>query len=305
MTKCKLSTIILSLFGLILVAQNPSSSSSKLDSLSNKEKAEEIVKKSRFVIFPGCEKEDDKYECFANKLQDFIVGNLSKDAKEHLVRHSSNDTVVIYANIHYFKSGYKNLNTSKLKGFVNGFDDYLIPIKNSLPKVEPALDYRGESTSNSVALTLGFILNKQNFEIVPLYGYQPELESKQIKSFDIVENPPVHPNCNQEANNKKKQECLSYNISSFLSNNFNINAFREANLAVGKHRVFVTFKIDTKGNVIEPNARGPHNLVEKEAKRVVLLLPKFKPGHVRGKPVIVPYSLPIISEIQDNTTKKN
>ena len=39
--------------------------------------------------------------------------------------------------------------------------------------------------------------------------------------------------------------------------------------------------------------------LEKEAQRVINLLPKMKPGKQRGKAVIVPYSLPIIFQVQD------
>jgi len=53
------------------------------------------------------------------------------------------------------------------------------------------------------------------------------------------------------------------------------------------------------GNVIGVRARAPHPRLEKEAVRVINLLPKMKPGRQRGKAVIVPYSLPIIFQVQD------
>jgi protein TonB len=46
-------------------------------------------------------------------------------------------------------------------------------------------------------------------------------------------------------------------------------------------------------------ARAPHPRLVKEATRVVNLLPKMKPGKQRGKAVVVPYSLPIIFQVQD------
>ena len=59
------------------------------------------------------------------------------------------------------------------------------------------------------------------------------------------------------------------------------------------------FKIDKRGNVTSVRARAPHPRLEKEAVRVIKLLPKFEPGKQRGKAVIVPYSLPIIFQVQD------
>ena len=67
----------------------------------------------------------------------------------------------------------------------------------------------------------------------------------------------------------------------------------------GRQRISVIFKIDRTGSVIGVRARAPHPRLEKEAVRVINLLPKMKPGRQRGKAVIVPYSLPIIFQVQD------
>ena len=39
--------------------------------------------------------------------------------------------------------------------------------------------------------------------------------------------------------------------------------------------------------------RGPDKILEKEAARIIGLLPKMEPGKQRGKSVRVPYSIPI------------
>ena len=67
----------------------------------------------------------------------------------------------------------------------------------------------------------------------------------------------------------------------------------------GRQRISVIFKIDKTGSVTGVRARAPHPRLEKEAQRVINLLPKMKPGKQRGKAVIVPYSLPIIFQVQD------
>ena len=58
-------------------------------------------------------------------------------------------------------------------------------------------------------------------------------------------------------------------------------------------------KIDKKGNVTGVRSRAPHPRLEKEAARVINMLPKMKPGRQRGKAVVVPYSLPITFQVQD------
>ena len=65
------------------------------------------------------------------------------------------------------------------------------------------------------------------------------------------------------------------------------------------------FKIDKEGNIIDIKARAKHPNLEKEAIRVISLLPKLiKPGYQRGKPVIVPYSLPIIFNVVADIPKE-
>ena len=72
----------------------------------------------------------------------------------------------------------------------------------------------------------------------------------------------------------------------------------------GRQRIAVIFKIDKRGNVTGVRSRGPHPSLEEEAIRVISLLPKMKPGLQNGKPVVVPYSLPIIFEVQDEDEPK-
>jgi protein TonB len=64
---------------------------------------------------------------------------------------------------------------------------------------------------------------------------------------------------------------------------------REANI---QGRVTVMFVIDKEGNVINVRARGSvgGSELEEEAIRIVNLLPQFKPGIHRGKPVNVSFS---------------
>ena len=91
---------------------------------------------------------------------------------------------------------------------------------------------------------------------------------------------------------------MSKKISQFVNKKFNTDLAGDLGLS-GRQRINVIFKIDRTGNVVGIRARAPHPGLEKEAKRVIGLLPKMKPGKQRGKPVNVPYSLPIIFQVQD------
>lgn len=81
-------------------------------------------------------------------------------------------------------------------------------------------------------------------------------------------------------------------ISQFVTQKFNTNLAGDLGLS-GKQKINVFFKIDSNGNVVDVKSRAPHPVLEKEAARVINMLPKMKPGRQRGKPVIVPYFLPI------------
>lgn len=60
-----------------------------------------------------------------------------------------------------------------------------------------------------------------------------------------------------------------------------------------KGRVFVIFVISPEGEITKVRTRGPDKILEDEAQRIISKLPKMIPGKQRGKPVSVPFSLPI------------
>lgn len=116
--------------------------------------------------------------------------------------------------------------------------------------------------------------------------------------FAVIENVPVFPGCENEKGNNAKKQCMSDKISQFVNKKFNTELASELGLS-GKQRISVIFKIDKNGNITNIRARAPHPGLEKEAVRVIGLLPKMQPGKQRGKAVTVPYSLPILFQVQD------
>ena len=115
--------------------------------------------------------------------------------------------------------------------------------------------------------------------------------------FSVIENVPEYPGC-EKGSNTEKRKCMSSKIAKFVQRKFNTDLAGDLGLT-GKQRINVIFKIDKNGNVTGVRSRAPHPRLEKEAARVINLLPKMKPGRQRGKAVIVPYSLPITFQVQD------
>lgn len=126
---------------------------------------------------------------------------------------------------------------------------------------------------------------------------QSNSNTNNKEKFTIVERVPIYPGCDENKSNAELKECMSNSITTHVGNNFNTNIAIHKNL-VGIQRIAVVFKIDTNGEIIDVRARGPHPALEKEAVRVIKLLPKLKPGTQKGKPVVVPYALPIKFEVE-------
>jgi protein TonB len=72
-------------------------------------------------------------------------------------------------------------------------------------------------------------------------------------------------------------------------------------LAEFEGTLFVQFTVDKKGNVLHPHVVGPpkDSLLEKEAVRVIKLMPRWKPGTENGKPVAIVWNVPIRFRIEE------
>ena len=139
----------------------------------------------------------------------------------------------------------------------------------------------------------------QEEEIVEVEEIEVEEVEEDIEvPFSVIENVPIFPGCEKKKGNNAKKQCMSDKISKFVNKKFNTDLAGDLGLT-GRQRINVIFKIDKTGTIVGIQARAPHPGLEKEAKRVIGLLPKMQPGKQRGKAVTVPYSLPILFQVQD------
>lgn len=122
--------------------------------------------------------------------------------------------------------------------------------------------------------------------------------------FQIIEVVPIHPECNQSLTNFEKKKCMSSKINELIGKEFNVGLAYTLGLT-GRQRISVAFKINQLGNVVDIKATGAHHFLEKEAIRVIKLIPKMKPASLKGEPVIIPFSLPIIFSIEDESPKRD
>ena len=124
-----------------------------------------------------------------------------------------------------------------------------------------------------------------------------EVEEDIEVPFAVIENVPIFPGCDK-GNNADRKSCMEKKIQKFVQRKFNTELAGDLGLS-GRQRISVIFKIDKSGSVVDVRSRAPHPRLQKEASRVINLLPKMKPGRQRGQAVTVAYSLPIIFAVQD------
>jgi len=124
-----------------------------------------------------------------------------------------------------------------------------------------------------------------------------EIDEDMEIPFAAVESVPIFPGCVGK-NNDEYKACFQKKIIEHVGKNFR---YPESALDLGIHgRVFVLFVIDAKGNITKVRSRGPDKILEREAERIVNSLPQMIPGKQRGKPVKVPFSLPINFRFEGN-----
>ena len=123
-------------------------------------------------------------------------------------------------------------------------------------------------------------------------------DSSEEVPFALIEDVPVFPGCESFSSNEERKKCTSKKISNFLNENFNTKFANKLELT-GEQRVEVTFKIDNEGSIVKIITRAKHPELGKEAARVIKTLPKMIPGKHAGKAVTVPYSLPIIFQVDE------
>ena len=113
--------------------------------------------------------------------------------------------------------------------------------------------------------------------------------------FAVIEEAPIYPGC--KGSKAQRKRCLQDKIKEHVFKKYNIGLAEELGLEPGKKKVYVLFKIDHRGDIVNVQARGPHARLEKEAIRVVKTLPKMLPAKQRGKAVSVKYTLPITLQV--------
>ncbi len=125
---------------------------------------------------------------------------------------------------------------------------------------------------------------------------EPEEIIEDVFPIILVSKAPRFPGC--KGTEKELKECFTSKVRKFVGRKFDSDIATEMGLSPGTQRIFVVFKIDETGKVIDVLAKSPHKRLENEAIRVVNLLPQMTPGKQQERTVKVSFSLPITFKVE-------
>ncbi|MEZ2415964.1 energy transducer TonB [Muriicola sp. E247] len=111
--------------------------------------------------------------------------------------------------------------------------------------------------------------------------------------FAVIEDVPVFPGCEGASD---KRACFNEMMQKHIIKNFRYPEIAQEMGVQG--RVSVMFTIQKDGSIGNIRYRGPDKNLEAEALRIIQKLPKMTPGKQRGRPVRVPFSIPIVFKLQ-------
>ena len=118
------------------------------------------------------------------------------------------------------------------------------------------------------------------------------LKGKELGNvpFAVIEEIPVFQGC-EDVEKNERMNCFNAKMNEHVKKNFIYPSKALKKNIEGK--VYVQFVIDKEGNVVDVQTRGADPILQTEARRIFSLLPKFKPGFQKGKPVNVRYAMPL------------
>ena len=131
-------------------------------------------------------------------------------------------------------------------------------------------------------------------EIVEIVDVVDDFEDVDVP-FAVIEDVPLFPGCEKVAKSDRRK-CFQEQINKHIRKNFRYPEIAQEMGVQG--RVYVNFIISKDGSITNIRMRGPDKNLEKEAKRIISKLPKMTPGKQRGRPVRVPFSIPISFRLQ-------
>ena len=127
-----------------------------------------------------------------------------------------------------------------------------------------------------------------------------ERDSTDAVAFAVIDEVPIFPGCENAVD---KKQCFNEKIVEHIKKHFRYPEAAEKQGIQG--RVSILFTIDTNGEISSIKKRGPSEILENEAVRIIERLPKMQPGKHKGETVNVPFAIPITFKLKDQAKDEN
>lgn len=287
-----LTAFTILVFAFSLNAQNQETDGREITSYNPFEVA------SDYANFSECTSNNtaEKRACFTDKLQKFFNKNL-KMPKDSISQNFDGKV--------YFKFFTDTKGKLESKEIFNTPDSKFIEEKIDLVlKKTPSLkvvQLKDTSVSTGYVLYAKFspredirlrvidiIVNKENLKKTE------EKETNDIDGLEVFEDRPIFPGC-EEVEKNRQRSCFDNKMSRHIRKNFRLPVEAEELGIDG--RITIMFSIAKDGYIKNITTSGPHPLLELEGRTIIAKLPRMTPAKHKGKPVSVPYSLPITFKI--------
>jgi TonB family protein len=185
----------------------------------------------------------------------------------------------------------------------DAFEKAANSIIESLPKINPSIvdgiaidkKFRTPILYRLSDIEKGSMISININKIANGLDFLSKLNKGNSSLTEILSQVPVFPGC-EKLSEIKKRECFQDKMNRHIAQNFRYPKIAQDNGIQG--RIWIKFVVGKDGNVSEIKTRGPDPILEKEAVRIISLLPKIKPGEVGGIKVRVPFSISIDFKLQ-------
>ncbi|MHA7865248.1 TonB family protein [Flagellimonas marinaquae] len=160
-----------------------------------------------------------------------------------------------------------------------------------------------ESERNQIAKMAQTMIDQMNESATKVNGWTVkaginppagvERDSTDAVAFAVIDEVPIFPGCENAVD---KKQCFNEKIVEHIKKHFNYP--EEAQQMGIQGRVSVLFTIGTNGEITSIKKRGPNEILENEAVRIIERLPKMQPGKHKGETVNVPFAIPITFKLK-------
>jgi protein TonB len=237
------------------------------------------------IVFKNCNSETDKNLCLSRFIEKSISEIINSNLKQLRI---NDDTLTISVRFSLIKNG--RVDNSSIRTDVSnnllGKETYksIESLIKKLPRFE-ITNRKSEQYRSEHIFDYKYTIEKAD----PPYKATLVESEKKYEGGTIVELP-VYPGC-ENLSYSETFNCFSAKIKQHIKENFIYPEEAFKNNIQGLVRIRCI--INKEGKIEDIKTKGGAYILQREAIRIIELLPDLQPAKQNGKPVKIPYSVPI------------